>query len=97
MADVFMVPYGNAHWAASGDSWTFTCQHGVNECAYNQIESCSNFYISNPLTAFNFIKCVEANDSKWKATYDATIQFCSGEANISELEQAGINECYSSQ
>ena len=25
MADVLMVPYGNAKEVASGDSWTFTC------------------------------------------------------------------------
>ena len=95
MADVLLVPYGNAHWAASGDSWTFTCQHGVDECAYNQIESCSNFYISNPVTAFNFINCVESNDSKRKATYEGTIALCSSIVSVEEL--AGINSCWNSQ
>ena len=35
MADVTLYPYGNAHETASGDSWTFSCQHGVEECMYN--------------------------------------------------------------
>ncbi len=97
MADVLFVPYGNAHWAASGDSWTFTCQHGEKECAYNQIESCSNFYISNPLEAFNFIKCVEANDGNRKATYDDTIALCSQEAYLTALETSLISQCWNSQ
>jgi interferon gamma-inducible protein 30 len=69
MADVLMVPYGNAHEYPSGDSWTFTCQHGADECVYNEIESCSNKYIADKLTAFNFINCVESNDSKRKLVY----------------------------
>ena len=35
MADVLLVPYGNAHETPSGDSWTYTCQHGEYECLYN--------------------------------------------------------------
>ena len=66
MADVVMIPYGNAHETPNGDSWTFTCQHGVDECAYNQVEACSNKYVADYLTAFNFINCVESNNSKRK-------------------------------
>ena len=95
MADVLLVPYGNAHEAASGDSWTFTCQHGVDECAYNQIESCSNFYIADPITAFNFINCVESNDSKRKSTYESVLATCS--ATVSADEFAGIQSCWTSQ
>ena len=69
MADVQLIPYGNAHEVADGDSWTFTCQHGVDECEYNFIENCSNKYVADTLTAFNFINCVESNDSKRKTTY----------------------------
>ena len=95
MADVLMVPYGNAHQYASGDSWTFTCQHGVDECAYNQMESCSNHYIADPITAFNFIECVEANDSKRKATYDSVLATCS--STVSAEEFASIQSCWNSQ
>ena len=35
MAEVLLVPYGNAHEFPNGDSWTYTCQHGENECLYN--------------------------------------------------------------
>ena len=69
MADVLLVPYGNAHEYADGDSWTFTCQHGVDECVYNEIENCSNHYIADPYTAFNFINCVENHDSARRTTY----------------------------
>jgi len=96
MADVLFVPYGNAHWAASGDSWTFTCQHGQKECDYNQIESCSNHYVSNPLTAFNFIKCIEANDSKFMATYESNIALCSAEAVLTTEETSNISSCWNS-
>ena len=96
MADVLLVPYGNAHEAASGDSWTFTCQHGVDECAYNQIESCANHFIADPVTAFNFTKCVEANDGAKKPhTYDSVIALCSSTVSADEL--AGINSCWNSQ
>ena len=96
MADVLLVPYGNAHEAASGDSWTFTCQHGVDECAYNQIESCSNHFIADPITAFNFINCVEANDGAKKPhTYDSVITLCSSTISASEL--ASISSCWNSQ
>ena len=76
MADVIMIPYGNAHEYRDGTSWTFTCQHGVDECAYNEIECCSNKYVSDPLTAFNFINCVESNDSKRKYGYQDVIDLC---------------------
>ena len=82
MADVVMIPYGNAHEYPNGNSWTFTCQHGTDECVYNEIEACSIKYVSDPLTSFNFINCVESNNSKRKYTYQDVIDLCTVEANL---------------
>ena len=69
MADVLIVPYGNAHEYADGDSWTFSCQHGVDECVFNEIENCSNHYVADPYAAFNFINCIESHDSALRTKY----------------------------
>ena len=69
MADVQLIPYGNAHEVADGDSWTFTCQHGVDECVFNEIENCSNQYVTDPYAAFNFINCIESHDSALRSKY----------------------------
>ena len=95
MADVLLVPFGNAHEYANGDSWTFTCQHGDSECVYNEIENCSNKYISDPLTAFNFINCVESNDKKRQYVYQDVIDLCT--APLSAAETASINSCWNSE
>ena len=97
MADVIMIPFGNAHEYADGNSWTFTCQHGVDECVYNEIESCSNKYVSDSLTAFNFINCVESNDSKRKLVYQDVIDLCTVQTNLTAEQTASINSCWNTQ
>ena len=40
MAELTMVPYGNARekgQAGTADTWDFTCQHGEIECNWNMI------------------------------------------------------------
>ena len=69
MADVFLYPYGNAHETQNGDgTWTFTCQHGGSECQYNMIEACAQHFITDPYQQFDFIECIEENDSQ--SNYD---------------------------
>ena len=70
MATVTLHPYGNARESAGSDGqWNFQCQHGAVECQYNLMEACAlNYYkdtitTANVLPSFEFIKCVEANDS----------------------------------
>ena len=84
MADVTFIPYGNAHEYSSGDSWTFTCQHGNNECVYNEIESCANKYITDAFQRFDFTYCVESNDSKKNLSFQDVIDLCT--VNLSETE-----------
>lgn len=37
ICDFNLYPYGNARRVQNGSSWSFTCQHGVNECVGNFI------------------------------------------------------------
>jgi len=40
--DFRAFPYGNANEKQNADgTWTFTCQHGVNECIGNMYEGCA--------------------------------------------------------
>jgi len=40
--DFTSYPYGNANEKQNADgSWSFTCQHGVNECIGNMYEACA--------------------------------------------------------
>jgi len=41
-------PYGNANEKQNADgTWTFTCQHGVNECIGNMYEACAIEHYGN--------------------------------------------------
>eukprot|EP01083_Nonionella_stella_P048791 130257_1 len=40
MVNISIYPYGNANERQSGGEWTFTCQHGANECDGNMVETC---------------------------------------------------------
>ncbi|CAH1773968.1 unnamed protein product [Owenia fusiformis] len=57
--NVTLIPYGNAHEKQSGDKWVFTCQHGVEECIGNIIESCTIHIVQNISAYFPFIDCIE--------------------------------------
>ena len=94
MADVTYIPYGNAHEYANGDSWTFTCQHGTDECVFNEIESCGNKYIADAYQRFGFTYCVESNDVK-NLGYQNVIDMCS--LYLSALERRYINACWNTQ
>jgi len=63
MADVLFVPYGNAEEnQTDSGTYEFDCQHGPPECIYNIIENCALDKIEDPLTAFQYIECIEQND-----------------------------------
>lgn len=36
--NITLVPYGNAKESQQGSTYTWTCQHGTNECFGNLLE-----------------------------------------------------------
>eukprot|EP01084_Bolivina_argentea_P185145 319293_1 len=40
MVNITIYPYGNANEKQSGNEWTYTCQHGPQECDGNMVETC---------------------------------------------------------
>lgn len=67
IADFRAWPYGNARTVANGSSWSFTCQHGPNECVGNIIEACVLNMYDWYTQALPFIICIEENPSNWTA------------------------------
>ena len=59
-----IVPYGNAKEQQVGDKWQFTCQHGIEECYGNLIETCAIHYHQNISVYLPFIHCIELDVSK---------------------------------
>jgi interferon gamma-inducible protein 30 len=69
IADFRAWPYGNARTVANGSSWSFTCQHGPNECVGNLIEACAINMYDWYTQALPFIICIEASPGNWTARY----------------------------
>ena len=40
MVNISIYPYGNANEKETDGTWTFTCQHGADECDGNMVETC---------------------------------------------------------
>nr|CAD7459196.1 unnamed protein product [Timema tahoe] len=57
---VDFVPYGNAQQTLSADGqWSFTCQHGPNECVGNIVQACALRTLRDqPDQQMEFINCV---------------------------------------
>ena len=60
-----MIPYGNAKRTKVGDTWKFTCQHGVSECQGNMIATCAIKNFDFYPQALPFIICLEGVTSSW--------------------------------
>jgi len=55
-----LYPYGNAH--INPNTGNITCQHGANECLYNQVEGCAIYHADYDADGYmEFIKCFEKN------------------------------------
>merc|ERR1711907_784082 len=93
MAEVTLVPYGNAHEMQKSDKWEFSCQHGALECSYNLVESCALNNIKCEKCAFNFVDCVEPNTNK--RDFLATAKTCAEpikcEDNLYERIETCVN------
>jgi len=83
---VSLYPYGNA-WI--DDSGKINCQHGINECLYNQVEGCAIYYAGYDANSyFDFIYCFEQKpgidnstidecaDPKTSGAYNVNIEDC---------------------
>lgn len=55
--DIDLVPYGKASYTASGNTWTFQCQHGKKECHGNKIHSCTLDLYPDTEKSLAFIFC----------------------------------------
>jgi len=92
----FMVwPYGNANEKQNADgTWTYTCQHGVNECIGNMWEACAIEYNNVTLNDahktpkwFSFFNCMEASN---QAGVQSVAQSCASKGG---LDWSVINTC----
>ena len=83
----------------NGLKWAFDCQHGAQECTYNTIEGCAADLIGskdgNDLLTFNFLNCIEANNSS--SDFEAVIDKCASSAAIDPNMTVSIKNCYESQ
>ncbi|GFY56952.1 gamma-interferon-inducible lysosomal thiol reductase [Trichonephila inaurata madagascariensis] len=55
--NVELVPYGNAHYRGQHDEYTFTCQHGPEECYGNMVQTCYIELVNNTESQIKFINC----------------------------------------
>jgi len=80
LADVTIYPYGNAHETEQAGTYTFTCQHGPNECYGNSYYECANVLLTkkygNTENAKKFIVCMEANVVKHGKNFDFAAYHC---------------------
>lgn len=53
-----MIPFGNGKIDKEGGSYSFSCQHGEEECQGNIIETCAFELYSEPV-AWQYILCLE--------------------------------------
>ena len=91
MAEVNLMPYGNAHESKDGDSWDFTCQHGEVECQYNLVEACAVNLIKCPYMKYEFLNCVENKDGASK-DYEGVAKECATQGKLKNGDD--IVSCY---
>ncbi|CAL8103517.1 unnamed protein product [Orchesella dallaii] len=53
---VDLIPYGKASTTQSGDSYTFDCQHGPDECKGNKLHACAIRHLNESMS-FEFVHC----------------------------------------
>ena len=97
MADVALVPFGNAMETPSNDPelpYDFACQHGPSECRYNAVEACALSKIACPYKAFRYVNCIETYDEDRSAdqNYGLVIGACAALTGVADLASA-IDEC----
>ena len=97
MADITLVPFGNAKESPSTDPvlpYDFSCQHGPSECRYNAVEACALSKIGCPYKAFAYINCIENYDEDRTPdqNYGLVVGACAALTGVADLA-ADIEEC----
>ena len=74
LADVRLIPYGNAHekYNKEKEEYQFSCQHGENECYGNLMYTC----IINELKDNEIIICVNKYIFRHRLNFDRTFYQC---------------------
>jgi len=89
--DIDFVPYGNADQQQSGDSWTFECQHGPDECHGNLQQSCMFNYVKDQDTYVDIIYCIENSGD---ITDDNKVKQCIADSGVSDSMIQDIQTCW---
>ena len=94
LANIEIIPYGNAkeEYDSTTNKYTFTCQHGDNECYGNLIMSCGLNILGKINGQLNII-CLLENIYQFNGDFDLTLEYClSSEPDI----LGEIKECVNS-
>ena len=85
MAEINWVPYGMAKETLVDDVWQFNCQFGIIECGFNLMESCGLNVLTDETMKFNFVNCIESNNSKGYQ-YEKTARACGTTLKITNID-----------
>ena len=77
IANIEIIPYGNTieEYDSDTQKYTFTCQHGENECYGNLIMSCSLNILGRIKGQLNLI-CLLENIYAFNRNFDSTLEHC---------------------
>ena len=66
--EIYLYPYGNANYTVNGKTRnvTFSCQHGVEECGGNILQSCDIMFSKDNI---EFVQCMFASSGWRKANF----------------------------
>ncbi|XP_030031631.2 GILT-like protein 1 isoform X2 [Manduca sexta] len=76
--DVALVPYGKAKTKVVDGKYTFTCQHGPEECYANKIHACAIEAVGNMTSAVKITTCMINNNED----SDEALARCAKEMSI---------------
>ena len=77
VAYIEIIPYGNAGetYDLTTKKYSFTCQHGDNECYGNLISTCSLNVLGRVNGQLNII-CLLENIYNFNRNFDSTLEYC---------------------
>ena len=94
LAYIEIIPYGNAkeEYDSTLGKYTFTCQHGDNECYGNLIMTCSLNILGRIKGQLNLI-CLLENIYNNNRNFDSTLEYC---LNSEPTKLQEIKDCVNS-